>query len=773
MESTLRRYLIFAILTMGFSGIVSQILLLRELLIIFSGNEIYIGVILANWLILEAIGSFFLGKRIEKVKQKIETFVFVQIIFSISLPLAIYLTRSLQGLIIDVPGEGLGFFHILYSSFLVLLPVCITHGALFTFSCNIYSQFLRKPASVIIGKVYLYETIGTAVGGLSFVYLLITFFHSFQIAFIIAILNLTLCLFLLYPFWQSKIRVLMTSISIIFLGFICFLSFSKGAYKIHWYSISKKWKGLEVTHYQNSIYGNIATIKQDNQYTFYFNGIPIITTPTPDITFMEEFVHLPMLLHSGPEEILILSGGVGGVINEILKHKTVKSIDYAELDPNIFKVLKKFSTYLTKTELNSTKVKIKNVDGRLFLKITPQKYYVVFVGFSNPQDLKINIFFTKEFFSLVKKKLKDDGIVVISLSGSLTYLSNELRDLNGCILNTIQSIYEYVRIIPGDGRNLFIAGSSPKISLIGHKKLSRRLKERNLDLNLLTPAYIEYKLQKRWVYWFLKSISQGTKKINEDYSPLGLFYSLAYWNALFSPYMRHFFKLIEKIDLKLIFYTFGALIFIFVLIQYKFANLSKISIPYAIITTGFSGMTFNLVLIFAFQILYGYVYHWIGLLITAFMVGAALGSLLITNLLVRIKRDISLFISFEISIILFSCLIPLLFLLLQPYLDNSVKLAFLQIMFLLLSFLSGFLTSIQFPLAAKIYSRISSKIGTTAGLLYSSDLFGGWIGGILGGAVLLPILGLTKTCIVVTIFKMSSFIIFIVCNSSKRSRIGN
>ena len=114
MESTLRRYLIFAILTMGFSGIVSQILLLRELLIIFSGNEIYIGVILANWLILEAIGSFFLGKRIEKVKQKIETFVFVQIIFSISLPLAIYLTRSLQGLIIDVPGEGLGFRNNLY-----------------------------------------------------------------------------------------------------------------------------------------------------------------------------------------------------------------------------------------------------------------------------------------------------------------------------------------------------------------------------------------------------------------------------------------------------------------------------------------------------------------------------------------------------------------------------------------------------------------------------------------------------------------------------------
>ena len=51
---------IAAIIIMGFSGIVAQILLLRELLITFFGNELSIGIILANWLILEAAGSFFL-----------------------------------------------------------------------------------------------------------------------------------------------------------------------------------------------------------------------------------------------------------------------------------------------------------------------------------------------------------------------------------------------------------------------------------------------------------------------------------------------------------------------------------------------------------------------------------------------------------------------------------------------------------------------------------------------------------------------------------------
>ena len=59
------------------------------------------------------------------------------------------------------------------------------------------------------------------------------------------------------------------------------------------------------------------------------------------------------------------------------------------------------------------------------------------------------------------------------------------------------------------------------------------------------------------------------------------------------------------------------------------------------------------------------------------------------------------------------------------------------------------------------------NLSKTAGLLYGSDLFGGWIGGIMGGVVLLPVLGLLKTCAIVVILKISSFII--IAASAKRS----
>ncbi len=154
-----------SLLIMGLSGIVAQIVLLRELLVSFFGNELTLGIILANWLILEAIGSFYVGKSVEKTERKIEIYVLLQLIFSLAFPFAVYLSRVFKNFLLIIPGEGLGFSPIFYSSFLILLPVALSHGALFTFGCKIYSQYAREDASSI-GKVYVLETIGSIIGGL-------------------------------------------------------------------------------------------------------------------------------------------------------------------------------------------------------------------------------------------------------------------------------------------------------------------------------------------------------------------------------------------------------------------------------------------------------------------------------------------------------------------------------------------------------------------------------------------------------------------------------
>jgi spermidine synthase len=192
-------------------------------------------------------------------------------------------------------------------------------------------------------------------------------------------------------------------------------------------------------------------------------------------------------------------------------------------------------------------------------------------------------------------------------------------------------------------------------------------------------------------------------------------------------------------------------------------HLSRHSITYSIFTTGLTGMIFNLAIIFAFQTLYGYLYHQIGLLIAIFMFGIASGSFFITKHLDRIKKGSLLFLKTEMAITLFSILFPFLFLMPSHNLENRVVYFILYGAVLIMSFLSGMAIGLQFPLANKIYldSRADKgTIGQTAGLLYGADLLGGFFGGLSGGILLLPILGLKETCFIMAMLKISSGLLF-------------
>ena len=754
----MKKRICIAILAMGFSGLVAEILLLRELLIVFSGNELCIGIILANWLILEAFGCFFLGRKAEKSKNELETFTVITILFSLSLLIAIFLTRILKSVIGISIGESIGFLPMFYSSFLILLPVGILHGALFTFSCRIYSMFSGQDASSA-GRVYAYETVGTIIGGIVCTYLFIPYLNTFQASSGLALLNFIVCLVLLAPYWKTglfqKTILVILSVLIFFSGYLVFAS---QADKLHHYSIKAQWKNHNIVHYQNSQYGNICIIENQGQYIFFQDGIPNVITPIPDIPFIEEFVHLPLLAHPEPRKLLILSGGAGGIINEALKHSSIETIEYAELDPLLLDLFRKFPTPLTESELNDRRVKIKHIDGRLLVKTTRNTYDLILVGIMEPSNLQTNRFFTKEFFSLVKTRLNKGGIFVLGLPGSLTYSNEELKNLNSCIFHTLKSVFSYIRVIPGDGTNLFLSSDSLEISTIGRMQIIERLNQRNIKADVIVPWHIEKKLHHGWQDWFSNFIEGSSQKINSDFNPVGLFYSISHWNALFAPSLRWLFRQFERINLRTIVLLFVIFLLLYFFFRSKNIRFFRAGIPLSIITTGFAGMIFDLMLIFTFQSIYGYVFSWIGLLVASFMAGAACGAMLITIVLARIKNCFKLFIKIELAIICFSIGCPFIFLAVHEYL-GSPGVFFFRMLFLVISFICGLLIGSQFPLANKIYLRNSTSLSKTAGLLYASDLLGGWFGGIIGAVVLLPVLGLVGTCITVGLLKLTSFIV--------------
>lgn len=512
--------------------------------------------------------------------------------------------------------------------------------------------------------------------------------------------------------------------------------------------------------YQNSIYGNLAVTESRGQYNFYSDGIPIISTPLPDITGLEELAHFSLLAHPKARNVLLLGGGAGGMIKEILKHP-VQKLTYTELDPLLIKLVKDFPTPLTREELSDRRLEIKYIDARRFLHITQSRYDLIILHLPMPSTLQLNRFYTQEFFQKVRAILAEDGIFSFSLPGSLSYLNAQLRRLNGSILATLEDVFidqGAVSIIPGDF-NIYLASRtsfqlSPLIFL-------NRLEERNIQTKILSKFHLEYRLDPYWLDWFKDSLGDYKRiRKNSDLLPSGTFYSIAYWNSAFFSRLQGLFDGLDKLNFSVIIFCLCLGTLVILLLKRLICRPRKFSIGFAITTTGFMGMSFELIFIYAYQSFYGFVFSHLALLVTAFMSGLTIGGWLITKRLKKIKNDFGLFLKIELILAVFPLAVWLLLRYLA-YLKPGLEFSYL---FFALSALAGFLVGWEFPLAHKIHWKDKAP-SKSAGLLYALDLFGAWLAALLVSSAFVPVIGIIKTCLILAFLKAISFAFVALCKN--------
>jgi spermidine synthase len=763
-----QRALRFGFLLMGFTFTVTQALLIRELLVAFFGNELSIGLILACWLILEAAGSGLLGKLAQRWGMTASSFAGLQLLFALFLPLclyAVYISRSLVG---AVPGEGVGLLAIFSATFFILTPLALVDGAMFTFGCRAYARLTGQEAPSI-GQVYVYEALGAIIGGIVFTYLFIPFLYSVQIVLLLSGLNLLSATLIIVSPPASAAASNKKRRSVV-AGVTLFLALTASgiaivsplANDIQRWLTRQQWAGNELIYSENSVYGNVAAVQRESQYTFYADGIPILTTPVPDVALIEDIVHLPMLFVREPRRALVLSGGVGGVLHELGKYPLLQ-IDYAELDPLLIEAVEKFPTPLTRSELEDPRVRVEHVDGRLMVRNKAletaqpkQAYDLVIVNLPYPSTLQLNRFYTVEFFRMVRSLLSETGVVVVVCPASLVYMSDELRQLNNMMHHTLQQALPHVRPIPGD-LALWLGSPSEEISVAATQALLDRWEGRGLETKMLTAPYIRLRLEQRYLDWFWASLDSrptDTPPINRDLHPLGLFYGLSYWNALFSPQVARVLAFTGRVNL----WNLALAILATVLLLMGVARLSVKAraaiVPCVIITTGITGMIADIMMIFTFQTLWGHVYHWIGLLITSFMGGLSLGGLVMTRRLARITRDRSDLLKLELALVLFWALLPMALSGLYTSVSAPLALASLPGVLLFLNAVAGFLVGAEFPLANKIWLKRKGSHG--GGALYAADLIGAFLGAILVSVVLIPVLGIRDTCLLAALLKLGS-----------------
>ena len=166
----------------GFGSILSQILLVREFLVSFYGNELSIGIVFACWLVWIGIGSA-IGNEVIKRLHSISRLFFVLIVLTPLVALIQILAVKFVRTFLHTPtGEFLSMMELLGFSFSVLSVGCFLWGILFTLAAKMLSSE-REELWRGVNKAYVLESIGSVAGGLLFSFVLASLLSTLQTVF--------------------------------------------------------------------------------------------------------------------------------------------------------------------------------------------------------------------------------------------------------------------------------------------------------------------------------------------------------------------------------------------------------------------------------------------------------------------------------------------------------------------------------------------------------------------------------------------------------------
>ena len=735
----------------GFTAVIAQIVLMRELLVIFQGNEISLGVMLASWLLWTAAGSSLFGRLATCVGNQKTLLAGLQTLLAVLFPLTIFFARASKAVFSLIPGEILGPGPMFITSLAVLSCLCVISGGMFAVSSNLYAESPGLSSAAATGSVYRLEAIGSGIGGLLASLVLLRYLDAFQIALILALLNLMAAAVL---FVQS-IRVRRLVIAALLITFVGFPAASR---YLELRSLARLWHGFHLVATHNSVYGNLAVVETEGNRSLYESGLVFATAPDPAAA--EEAVHFALLEHPSPQSLLLIGGGVNGGLRQALQHASLQRVDYVELDPAVLELAQRYFANEWGLARTDPRVNVHAADGRLFLKTTQYTFDVIVLDLPNPQTAQLNRFYTLEFFQEAAAKLNPGGVFSFQLRGSEDYISPELSDFLRCIHKTLRKVFPQVTTIPGDTIH-FVATNQPGTLAENAQELLLRLKSRQLATRYVREYYIPFRLMPDRVRDLEEQIRfQPDTPINRDFAPIAYYFGVVLWSSQFNAEYHQLFQAIAKFSfVKLVFVTASLLIMLVAFLG-RFTrgqSRQKITAGFSVAVMGWTLIGVEVLLLLGFQAIYGYVYQQLAIVIAAFMAGMAAGSWwsLRRMNIGAMANHARAMAKLQILAGLFPLLLFAAFNCMEHVHTPAGLFVIAEIVFPLLALLAGLLGGYQFPLASAVFFVKKDAPGKNLGVLYALDLLGACLGAVLLSGYLVPVFGFLKTAILIALVNLA------------------
>src|SRR5690606_9317671 len=150
------------------------------------------------------------------------------------------------------------------------------------------------------------------------------------------------------------------------------------------------------------------------------------TSIRDEFIYHEMIAHVPLSIHPGPEEVLVIGAGDGGTIREVLKHPEVKRVCHVEIDEMVIEVSRQYFPELAGM-LDDPRVERHITDGIQFVKEKTAAFDAILIDSSDPLGPAEGLF-TEAFYGDAAKALKPDGIMVVQ-AGPPFYLPKLIQSI--------------------------------------------------------------------------------------------------------------------------------------------------------------------------------------------------------------------------------------------------------------------------------------------------------------------------------------------------------
>jgi len=624
-----------------------------------------------------------------------------------------------------------------------------------------YEQECAVSVRVATSSAYLLEAAGSAFGGILASIVLLRFLESFQIATVVAVMNLCMPAILLLRMSRKQLGAVTVAAALFGILLLIYV-----APTLDRSAQARQWRGFRLVGSRHSIYGNLAVIETGNEAgnteagnirSIYDNGV--ILASAPDENAAEEAVHYALLEHPAPRHLLMIGGGVNGSIAQALKHPAVERIDYVELDPALIGMARQFFPAQIAPVLSDPRVHMHYADGRYFLrtylKAAGGTFDVIILNVPDPQTAQLNRFYTAEFFRSARDRLASGGLLALQLRSSEDYVSPDLAEFLRCIHHTLRQVFPYVVAVPGETIHFF-AATRPDVLTDNPKTLIRRLQERNLRTQYVREYFIPFRMMPDRMEQVREQLRPlASTPVNRDFEPIAYYFDVVLWSTQFKLGYSRWFRAAAHIAFtSVIDAVLVVLLFVVVLLAYVPARekRARSSAACCMAATGFTLMALQIFLLLAFQSVYGYVYHQLAILIAMCMAGIAFGSWLGIRRIrsgdsppCRTMATTQFLLALSGPALIFAVS------LLSKISGMATTWLAAQFVFPALAALCGILGGYQFPIATEIYlynddDDNNARSGRSQlGTLYALDLLGGCVGALLLSSYLIPVFGFWKT----------------------------